>query len=53
VVETDIDPSMISASDDSFRSNGMNSKAFVCDAVVEDSYDSPSYKSDSLNKGTC
>jgi|AntRauTorckE5430_2_1112549.scaffolds.fasta_scaffold06559_1 hypothetical protein len=53
MVETDIDPSMISASDDSFRSNGMNSETYVCDAVVEDSYDSPSYKSDSLNKGTC
>jgi len=53
MVETDLDPRVISASDDSFRSKDITSETIVCDAEEEDSFDSPSYKSASLNKGTC
>jgi len=53
MVETDLDPSVISASDDSFRSKDITSETFVCDAEEEDSFDPPSYKSASLNNGTC
>jgi len=52
MVETDLNPSVVSTSDLSFCSKHIDSETFVCDAVDE-SFDSLSNKSTCLSKGTC